>query len=71
VKGGVNAGMTVFGYTELMSEKRLKEAGAHHTFDNMNQLVSEIQKYEKKLYNKFKNENAASGTDAQKDARPF
>ena len=29
VQGGVNAGMTVFGYTELMSKKKLKEAGAH------------------------------------------
>ena len=24
-----------------------------------------------KIHNKVKNENAASGTDAQKDARPF
>lgn len=47
VKGGVNAGMTVFGYTELMSEKKLKDAGAHHTFNSMNSLINEIQNFEK------------------------
>ncbi len=45
VKGGVAAGMTVFGYSELMSEKRLLKAGAHHIFDNMGLLVSEIEAY--------------------------
>lgn len=42
VEGGVSAGMTVFGYTELMDENRLSTAGAHHTFDNMANLANEI-----------------------------
>lgn len=46
VKGGVSAGMAVFGYTELMSESKLIEAGAHHTFNNMNNLISEIAHFE-------------------------
>ena len=45
VKGGVSAGMTVFGYSELMSETRLLDAGAHHTFDNMELLASEIENF--------------------------
>ena len=43
--GGVSAGMTVFGYTELMEEKRLLEAGAHHTFSNMYNLANEIEHF--------------------------
>jgi len=46
VEGGVRAGMTVFGYTELMSEKKLKKAGANHTFCNMNNLINEIKSFE-------------------------
>jgi HAD superfamily hydrolase (TIGR01509 family) len=42
VKGGVSAGMVVFGYTELMDPNRLIESGAHHTFNNMHNLASEI-----------------------------
>jgi beta-phosphoglucomutase-like phosphatase (HAD superfamily) len=45
VQGGVSAGMTVFGYTELMSKTRLIEAGAHHTFDNMANLSKEINEF--------------------------
>lgn len=45
VKGGVVAGMTVFGYSELMSEERLIDAGAHHTFNNMELLVAEIAEF--------------------------
>ena len=45
VEGGVSAGMTVFGYTELMDENRLLEAGAHHTFSNMYTLASEIEDF--------------------------
>lgn len=33
VQAGVAAGMTVFGYAELMDKNRLVSAGAHHTFD--------------------------------------
>ena len=47
VKGGVSAGMTVYGYTELMNENRLLEAGAHHTFNDMNNLATEITHFEK------------------------
>jgi len=46
VKGGVSAGMTVFGYTELMNESKLVEAGAHHTFNDMNNLANEIACFE-------------------------
>ncbi len=42
VQGGVSAGMTVFAYAELMSEKRLKDAGAHCTFDTMDNLLERI-----------------------------
>lgn len=45
VAGGVSAGMTVFGYTELMKEKNLLEAGAHHTFNDMYDLASEIKRF--------------------------
>ena len=45
VAGGFAAGMTVFGYTELMEESRLIEAGAHHTFNNMANLVDEIERF--------------------------
>ncbi len=38
VKGGVAAGMTVFGYAELMPEQRLRDAGATHVFIHMSQL---------------------------------
>ena len=45
VKGGVSAGMTVFGYSELMDRNRLINAGAHHTFNNMYYLANEIQRF--------------------------
>lgn len=45
VKGGVSAGMVVFGYTELMDKNRLLEAGAHYTFSNMSNLVNEIEHF--------------------------
>jgi len=45
VKGGVAAGMTVFGYAELTNKDRLIEAGAHHTFNDMNNLVNEILQF--------------------------
>lgn len=38
VTGAVAAGMTVFGYSELMSAARLRAAGAHHTFASMDDL---------------------------------
>ncbi|MEE9320729.1 MAG: HAD family hydrolase [Granulosicoccus sp.] len=45
VEGGVAAGMVVFGYAELMREERLVQAGAHHTFKEMYNLVNEIELY--------------------------
>ena len=42
VQGGVSDGMTVFGYAELMSEKKLKDAGAHCTFKVMSDLLERI-----------------------------
>ncbi len=45
VKGGVSAGMVVFGYSELMDESQLLEAGAHHTFKNMYNLANEIDRF--------------------------
>ncbi len=45
VKGGVCAGMTVFGYAELMDKSILLEAGAHHTFSRMHNLANEIARF--------------------------
>ncbi len=38
VAGGIAAGMTVFGFCALTPERRLREAGAHHTFSDMARL---------------------------------
>lgn len=40
VIGAVAAGMTVFGYAELMPEEKLLAAGAHHVFNDMAELPS-------------------------------
>ncbi len=40
VTGAVAAGMTVFGYAELMPEEKLLAAGAHHVFSDMAELPS-------------------------------
>ena len=45
VRGGVSAGMVVFGYTELMDKNRLIKAGADHTFNNMDNLSSDIKNF--------------------------
>lgn len=45
VQGGVAAGMTVFGYAELMDGESLRAAGAHHIFDDMCQLLDDIESY--------------------------
>lgn len=39
VAAGVAAGMTVFGYTGLLSADRLRMAGAYYTFDDMHKLI--------------------------------
>ncbi len=46
VRGGVAAGMIVFGYAELMKAENLKEAGVHHIFRDMGNLPGEILAYE-------------------------
>lgn len=38
VTAGVAAGMTVFGYSDLIPATRLREAGAHYTFKHMREL---------------------------------
>ena len=45
VQGAIAAGMTVFGYAELMKADKLHAAGAHLTFDRMGNLFSEIHGY--------------------------
>ncbi len=47
VRGAVAAGMTVFGYAELMKADKLRAAGAHLTFDKMGNLFSKIHGYYK------------------------
>jgi HAD superfamily hydrolase (TIGR01509 family) len=39
VRAGVAAGMSVFGYCALTPKHRLIEAGAHHTFERMRDLL--------------------------------
>lgn len=45
VTGAVAAGMTVFGYAELMPELKLRAAGAHHIFDRMEKLPGLTSSY--------------------------
>jgi len=45
VQAGVAAGMTVFGFAELMDGEKLKAAGAMHIFTDMGRLLEEIQGY--------------------------
>ena len=45
VRGAIAAGMTVFGYAELMKADKLLDAGAQLTFDRMGNLFSEIHGY--------------------------
>ncbi len=45
VTGAVAAQMTVFGYSELMKANKLLAAGAHHTFNHMDNLPNEILRY--------------------------
>lgn len=45
VAGAAAAGMTVFGFSALMDEKKLLLAGAHHVFSRMADLPREIANY--------------------------
>jgi len=45
VLGAIRADMSVFGYCELTKKQKLIDAGAHQTFDDMNQLLSMIKHF--------------------------
>lgn len=45
VRGAVAAGMTVFGYAELIKAEKLHAEGAQLTFDKMGNLIREIHGY--------------------------
>ena len=45
VKGAVAAGMTVFGYAELMQAEKLLDQGAHRVFGRMPDLIGEMHDY--------------------------
>ena len=45
VAGGIAAGMTVFGYAELMPAHKLEAAGAHRVFTDMTDLPALIANY--------------------------
>ena len=45
VRAGIAAGMTVFGYCELQKPQNLIEAGAHHTFNSMSNLLADIKNW--------------------------
>ena len=45
VKGAVAAGMTVFGYAELMQAEKLLDQGAHRAFGQMQDLIGEMHDY--------------------------
>ncbi|MBT9311712.1 HAD family hydrolase [Leptothoe kymatousa] len=47
VQGAVAAGMTVFGYAELMKAHSLTQAGAHHLFKDMANLAHEILSFQR------------------------
>jgi HAD superfamily hydrolase (TIGR01509 family) len=47
VKAAVRAGMSVFGYAELMDAGSLSSAGAHQIFDDMSELPVIIEETEK------------------------
>ena len=46
VKGGITAGMNVFGYAGFINEDWLIDAGAHYVFKKMADLAKEIATYE-------------------------
>lgn len=50
VEGGIAAGMTVFGFADLIRKQRLIESGAHHIFKKMDNLVNEITLYEQSVH---------------------
>ena len=49
VKGGVAAGMKVFGFADLVKKQTLIKSGAHHIITEMGTLAEEIENYETRL----------------------
>lgn len=50
VEGGIAAGMTVFGFADLIRKQKLIESGAHHIIREMGNLVKEIALYEHRVH---------------------
>jgi len=50
VEGGIAAGMTVFGFADLIRKQKLIESGAHHIITEMSNLVKEIALYEHRVH---------------------
>jgi len=48
VEGAVAAGMTVFGFADLIKKQKLINSGAHHIFTEMGNLANEITFYEQR-----------------------
>ena len=50
VEGGIAAGMTVFGFADLIKKQKLIESGAHHIITEMSNLAKEITLYEHRAH---------------------
>jgi HAD superfamily hydrolase (TIGR01509 family) len=50
VEGGVAAGMTVFGFADLIKKQKLLDSGAHHIITEMSNLTKEITLYENRVH---------------------
>ena len=50
VEGGIAAGMTVFGFADLIKKQKLIESGAHHIITEMSNLAKEITLYEHRVH---------------------
>lgn len=50
VEGGIAAGMTVFGFADLIKKQKLIESGAHHIITEMSNLAMEITLYEHRIH---------------------
>ncbi len=50
VEGGAAAGMTVFGFADLVKKQKLINSGADHIITEMENLVNEITLYENRTY---------------------
>jgi len=48
VEGGVTAGMTVFGFADLIKKEKLINSGAHYIFTEMGNLANEITLYQQR-----------------------